>query len=424
MSAAVKALVEEAASLVAQARSRMAEWDGKQMPTDVEQQIDTLMDEAEAKKIKAGTMRQAEGRKSRLADMEREFGAPLGERIPIGGVGKDDGGSTYFRGEHEQTEAEIKAEMRLFRKWVYGGAANLSGDERKTLQVTDDTMGGYLTVPMAFRNELIQKVDDLVQMRGLSTVFQLQNAESVGIPTLDSDLNDAEWTTELGEAPEDDSIRFGRRNLRPHPLVKLVKISNTLLRRAQLLNPETLVRDRLAYKFAVTQEKSFLVGDGSEKPLGVFTESAAGISSARNVTISTTGDLDSDKLINLKHTLKQQYWGRSRFIMHRDTLRLIRQLKVGDNGQYLWQPGLQDDLPNSILELPYILSEYAPSTASVGLPLVMLGDFSFYYVAEALTLEVQRLVEKYATQNATGFVARAEIDGMPVLEEAFVRGVW
>jgi HK97 family phage major capsid protein len=110
--------------------------------------------------------------------------------------------------------------------------------------------------------------------------------------------------------------------------------------------------------------------------------------------------------------------------MHRDTLRLIRQLKVGSGGQYLWQPGLQDDLPNSILELPYILSEYAPNDASTGKPLIVLGDFQFYYIAEALTLEVQRLVEKYATQNATGFVARAEVDGMPVLEEAFVRGIW
>jgi HK97 family phage major capsid protein len=414
MSAAVKALVEEAVSLVGQARSRMAEWDGKAMPADVQAAVDKLMDEAEEKKSRANQLREGEQRARRLADMEREFGEPVGERIPVAGVDAKDGGASV----------EDKEEMRLFRKWVYGGAANLSGEERKALQVTDDTMGGYLTVPISFRNELIQKVDDIVQMRGISTVFQLTNAESVGVPTLDSDLTDAEWTTELGEAPEDDSIRFGRRNLRPHPLVKLVKISNTLLRRAQLLNPETLVRDRLSYKFAVTQEKSFLVGDGVEKPLGVFTESSAGVSSARNVTISTSGALDSDKLINVKHTLKQQYWGRARWIMHRDTLRLIRQIKVGSGGQYLWQPGLQDDLPNSILELPYILSEFAPNDASTGKPLIVLGDFQFYYVAEALTLEVQRLVEKYATQNATGFVARAEVDGMPVLEEAFVRGVW
>jgi HK97 family phage major capsid protein len=392
----------------------MAEWEGKAMPADVERSVDALLDEAEQKKSQANKLREAEGRKSRLDDLDREFGQPVGERIPVGGVDAKDGGA----------QVETKEELHAFRKWVAGGVNNLDALDRKALQVTDDTMGGYLTVPMTFRNELIQRVDDIVQLRSFSTVIQLTQAESIGVPTLDSDLNDAEWTIELAEAPEDDSIRFGRRNLRPHPLVKLVKISNTLLRRAQLLNPENLVRDRLAFKFAVTEEKAFLVGDGNEKPLGVFVESSAGVSAGRNVTISTTGSLDSDKLINLKHALKQHYWGRARWIMHRDTLRLIRQLKVGSGGQYLWQPGLQDDLPNTILELPYVLSEYAPNDASTGKPLMILGDFQFYYIADALSLEIQRLVEKYATQNATGFVARAEVDGMPVLEEAFVRGVW
>ncbi|MGE3270270.1 MAG: phage major capsid protein [Chloroflexota bacterium] len=414
MSATAVALYQEAGKLVHQARRITDEWAGKEMPDDVRRQLDSLFDEAEKKKAEGDRIRQAEGRESRLAELERQFGEPLGERIGVGAPEAKDGGAAL----------ESKEDLALFRKWVWGGANALDQTERKALQVTDDTMGGFLTVPIIFRNELIQKVDDIVVMRGISTVFQLQQAESVGVPTLDSDLLDAEWTNELGEAPEDDAIRFGRRNLRPHPLVKLVKISNTLLRRAQLVNPENLVRDRLAYKYAVTQEKSFLTGDGNEKPLGVFTESAAGISASRNVTVSTSGNVDADKLIALKHTLKQQYWRNARWIMHRDTLRRIRQLKVTANGQYLWQPGIQDDLPNSILELPYILSEFAPSEASTGQPLIMLGDFTFYYIAEALGLEMQRLVEKYATQNATGFVARAEIDGMPVLEEAFVRGVW
>jgi hypothetical protein len=34
---------------------------------------------------------------------------------------------------------------------------------------------------------------------------------------------------------------------------------------------------------------------------------------------------------------------------------------------------------------------------------------------------VQRLVELYAETNQVGFIGRAEVDGMPVLAEAFAR---
>jgi hypothetical protein len=36
-------------------------------------------------------------------------------------------------------------------------------------------------------------------------------------------------------------------------------------------------------------------------------------------------------------------------------------------------------------------------------------------------MQLQRLVELYAVSNQTGYIARAEIDGAPVLEEPFVR---
>jgi hypothetical protein len=36
-------------------------------------------------------------------------------------------------------------------------------------------------------------------------------------------------------------------------------------------------------------------------------------------------------------------------------------------------------------------------------------------------MRIQRLVELYAESNQIGFIGRLETDGMPVLEEAFVR---
>jgi HK97 family phage major capsid protein len=51
----------------------------------------------------------------------------------------------------------------------------------------------------------------------------------------------------------------------------------------------------------------------------------------------------------------------------------------------------------------------------------MYADFSYYWIVDALDMEVQRLVELYAETNQVGFIGRLETDAMPVLEEAFVR---
>ena len=44
-----------------------------------------------------------------------------------------------------------------------------------------------------------------------------------------------------------------------------------------------------------------------------------------------------------------------------------------------------------------------------------------YHIVDALNMQVQRLTELYAESNQTGYIGRAEVDGMPVLEEAFAR---
>jgi len=49
------------------------------------------------------------------------------------------------------------------------------------------------------------------------------------------------------------------------------------------------------------------------------------------------------------------------------------------------------------------------------------GDFSFYWIADALDMQIQRLDELYAESNQVGFIGRLETDGMPVLEDAFRR---
>jgi HK97 family phage major capsid protein len=313
-------------------------------------------------------------------------------------------------------EADAERQSRAMQTYMRTGVV---APELRALQADSDVAGGFLTTPQQFVNRLIQAIDNQVFLRQWATPNTVTTAQSLGMPYLANDPDDADWTSELGTGNQDGSMSFGKRELFPHPLAKRIKISNKLLR----LNPdvEQLAITRLAYKFAVSFEKAGMVGNGANKPLGVFTASVDGISTGRDVsTDNTTTAFTADGLKNAKYALKGAYWPRSRWVFHRDSVKMLAKLKDLE-GRYLWQSSIQIGQPDMLEGIPLFTSEYAPNTFTSGLYVGILGDFSYYHTADALDFGMQRLNELYAETNQTGFIGRMETDGMPVLEEAFVR---
>jgi HK97 family phage major capsid protein len=320
--------------------------------------------------------------------------------------------------DHETRKIEY--EMAAFRSFLLNGAKGLTPVEERALQADIDATGGFLVAPEQFTKQLIQKLDDTVFVRQYANIIKVANAVSLGAPALDNDPGDPTWTAEIKTGSEDSTMDFDKRTLNPHPLARRIKVSKKLLRVA-LLDVDAIVRERLAYKFAVVEENAFLNGSGSNQPLGVFTASAHGINTSRDVsTDNTTTQIKADNLINCKYTLKAQYRKKAIWVFHRDGIKMIRKLKDG-NGDYLWKQGIAAGKPDTILDLPYIESEYAPNTFTTGKYVGILGDFSFYWIADALNMQIQVLTELYAETGQNGYIARKETDGMPVLEEAFVR---
>lgn len=317
-------------------------------------------------------------------------------------------------------ETPEKRQMKAFRRFLLGGLRDLNDDERRALQAGSDAEGGYLRPPQEFIAMLLKNVDDAVFIRQRATKYQVTQPESLGVPTLDTDLNDADWTTELATGSEDTAMRFGKRELRPHPFAKRIKVSKKLLR-SSALPIEDIIRQQLAYKFGITEEKAFLTGNGNQRPLGVFVASSDGISTGRDVSTGNTSTaITFDGLIEAKYTVKAQYWSRSDWLFHRDAVKNIVKIKDGD-GQYIWRMSVREGEPDMLLGRPMMISEFAPNTFTSGLYVGLFGDFSYYWIVDSLDMQVQRLVELYAETNQDGFIGRQESDGMPVLEEAFVR---
>lgn len=315
------------------------------------------------------------------------------------------------------SDSRVEREVRAFNHFIRTGEVG----ELRALQVDTNTSGGFLVAPQQVVNNLIQAVDNAVYIRQLANVIRVERAESLGVPSLDTDPDDPTWTSEILTGTADASMAFGKRELRPHPLAAKLLVSDTLVRRVPGI--ESLIQARLAYKMGIKQENAYLNGTGDQQPLGLFTANAQGVTTARDVsTDNTTTAITMDGLKRAKGALKVQYRasGSCRWIFHPDVVTGLALLKDG-NGRYLLQDAVTQNEPDMLLGIPMLESQYAPSTMTTGLYVGLLGDLSHYMIADALDMQVRRLVELYAATNQIGFHVRAETDGMPDLAEAFVR---
>lgn len=355
-------------------------------------------------------------RTEKLADLERQL-ATIPPAPAVGGL-------EPAKPSRSPSSPYASAEYRAaYDAWLQNGYSGMGQQHvqafQAALQADSDPAGGFLVMPQEMSSDLIKSVDNQVFIRAKATKRTVTAAQSLGAPSLDADPADADWTSEIATGGEDSSMTFGKRELHPHPLAKRIKISRKLLR-LTAGGAGSLVTERLGYKFAVTEEKAFLLGSGASQPLGLFTPSASGISTGRDVATGSGTSITADALYDAFYFLKGPYAARAEWMLHRDALKIVRKLKDTTN-QYLWQPGLAGGQPNTLVDRPINTSEYVPNTFTSGLYVGMLGDLSYYWIAESVNFELQRLNELYAETNQVGFIGRQELDGMPVLEEAFAR---
>ena len=292
--------------------------------------------------------------------------------------------------------------------------------EFRALQVDLDISGGYAVLPEEYINQIIQERDNSVFVRKMATKYRIPKAQSLGVPALDNDPADPTWVGEIKTGSADSTMSFGKRELNPNALAQSIRVSNKLIR-AGAISINDLVRQRLNYKISVVEENGFLNGTGALQPLGVFIANANGISTGRDVsTGNTTTTIEPDNLFEQKYNLKMQYRNNVAWIFHRDAVKMIAKLKDGE-GRFLLSPDIKTASFDRLLTFPVYESEYAPSTFTTGLYVGILGDFSYYWIADALDASIQVVNELYAATNQTGFFSRSETDGMPVLESAFSR---
>ena len=100
------------------------------------------------------------------------------------------------------------------------------------------------------------------------------------------------------------------------------------------------------------------------------------------------------------------------WIMHKDTLKSLRKLKDND-GNYILTRDLTTAFGWSLLGKPVYITESADK-AETGNKAVFYGDYTGLAVKLTKNVEIQVLMEKYATQHAIGVVGYVEADSKVV----------
>lgn len=329
---------------------------------------------------------------------------------------------------------KAQAEMRgAFNEWLREGATTHKGayaeargrfvstlaPEQRGLTAANPTQAGYLFAPEQFMSDIIKGLDNELPLRTRVRRFQLNGALSMGNPKRTARAGRMTKGTEISTAPENTNVTFGKKELKPQPYSDKILLSRTLMRHAP--NVDAILREEIVYSGATTQEYEYLNGSGNGGPLGVFTASNDGISTGRDVSTDNTSTAMTYKgLVNAKMSLKQGYRKNANWLFHRDGVAQVMKILDGQNLP-IFLPSTTIGELDRVLNVPVLESEDAPNTFTTGLYVGVIGDFSWYWVAESLGLEINVANELYLATNQIGYFYRMEFDGQPVLEEAFAR---
>ena len=168
------------------------------------------------------------------------------------------------------------------------------------------------------------------------------------------------------------------------------------------VNMEQFIRDDYSRAFASLEEQQFISGTGSKQPTGILTGGTSALTAASSAAIT------ADEVMDLIYAVPAEYRRKGAFLMADQTVKLLRKLKSNDN-QYIWQPGLKEGQPDTLLGYKVHTSDQMP-LAAAGNKAMIFGDFKQYRILDRRGLYFQRLNEIAATSGQVGFLAYRRYD--------------
>ena len=314
----------------------------------------------------------------------------------------------------EALQAEHKT---AWLKWVRkGDDAGLADIERKAMNVGTPADGGY-AVPIQQDRDIMRLLTDLSPMRQVCRVMTVGTEDYRKLVNLGGTASGWVGETDARPATAGPTLAqlkpsFGE--LYANPEVTQKALDDIFF------DVEGELSQDISESFAVLEGKAFLSGTGTNQPVGLLTaKTSAEADSARafgTVQHIATGVADNfpakdpaDILIDLIYSMKAGYRTGAQFMVNSMTLATMRKWKDGD-GNYIWQPAMQNGQPGSIFGYGYVTNEDMPSAGAGAIPVVFANFQQAYVIFDRVG--IRSLRDPYTNKPFVGFYTTKRVGSM------------
>ncbi len=168
--------------------------------------------------------------------------------------------------------------------------------------------------------------------------------------------------------------------------------------------------EKIAKAFVKKENEGILKGTGDKQMTGVITKYKS-----ENDVIATTSAAGKITLEDIKELMTKMKFTKenARLVMNESTMWALSSLKDGSNYIFSQKEGVK-----FIFGVPVEINP-AMDNIETGKIAIVLGDFSYYHIANRMNMELKTLKELYAESDMIGFRAKKSIDGKPSTKDAF-----
>ena len=326
----------------------------------------------------------------------------------------------------EEEERDTKRSLKhAFDRFLRKGEERLTPAERealdlhqKALSVDSDPDGGFVVTP-----DTSGRISTIIQET--SPVRQVAAQQSIGTDALeglfDGDQAVVGWVSERGARNETNTPQLGTWRIPTHEIYAAPRATQKLLDDANI-NAEAWLAQKVAERFARTENTAFVLGTGNGQPRGFMTY-PAGVNRGQIQQLASgvagAGFLP-ENLVAVVYSLKPAYRAGAVWAMNRNSVSEIRQIRdnVGGagTGQFMWQPSMQAGEPSTLLGYPIVEMEDMVNSAATPVTPAAFGNFrAAYQIVDRIGIRVLRdpytakpYVEFYTTKRVGGDVINFE----------------
>ncbi|MHA3083741.1 phage major capsid protein [Acinetobacter sp. ANC 5383] len=309
----------------------------------------------------------------------------------------------------KEADEHKTAFYQFMRKGTEDGLSEL---ERKAVQTTTNQDGGF-AVPEELDQTLLELLKDESPMRAVCSQLTVGTPDYKKLVNLggagsgwvgETDTRTATGTPTLAQ------IQAYMGEIYANPQATQASLDDVFF------DVENWISTEVAQEFAEKEGQAFLLGDGDKKPKGILSYGLAAtvdkdreFGTLQKVLSGTAGNFTGDNLIDLIYATKKGYRNGAVFMMTNLTQAKARKFKDNE-GNYLWQPGLQLGQPSTLLGYGIEENEDMPEVAADS-NAVLFGNFKRgYMIVDRMGTRVLR--DPYTNKPYVSFYTTKRTGGM------------